>query len=930
MGLRLTESIDGQATEVDRTVVGLKASLGFVDQRPTAGTFDLDVDGSNVTGIAFSAVAADITLAGHTFEDVSGGLILSKDDGSQLSVSAENVDLDPISFVEIREFQQNGDYKYEVRLVQAPLASTSSFLEIVPPAPSIESIQVGGTDSGSGASWNEIQALNLDPTFRGTYQLRRGYRKTSLLSIEDGIEEISAAINASLGIEGETFGVTNPSNNVAHIEFAGDAGGVAQDLLEIEVFSAPPGDPTFVLDLNKHDVFAALRGANEIKPQFEIELVLADENGGSEDFTVTVCRQEVKVIDEINKESNTTAQNVDWLREPSGLRYQPYGAGQIITGSQHYVATFGGSGSSYVLNHNLATQDVHVSVRNNSTGDVLEGADYSVSIDGDNSVTITTASAPSANGLAAVITSAGPTSAFQAHNHAIAEVTGLQTILDDLGLRLQVIEGLVPTGAISTSIANATGEIAKWKLPEIFEVYPKRGSALDAKKVSDIKPEDLPRKGARLLPAVFSAAPTYVTELPASPVAGTVYCFSTPSATLTLPGYGGIRSRVIDSLEKFSWDGKGFYKVENAFDCGLHEFYAEEVVTNGTGDAVLNWSAEKPQLGEDTVGMIKLTDLETEVPELADGWYPFKSDANGDSATIIAGSNISAATTTLSGYETVKVLGANQLSDISEMVVTSTTTIDLLAPSAEAATVGMDEFFASFPAVPAAGLDAGVYKVFRSGSNDGRFLLIDSGLTDGTHSLNGLAMEHPGTIQTYDTVNSGEINRFYPADFKRELFKVHVNDKQLKLNSTLSLDFSLEMAAFLADTDVQWGILLQTGQMINDLKDTGNAGEGRELAGIRWNKPSLDQVVHLSDVVSTHNFGLKVYRSADNVITCSSVEYGQEYGGAQAPTDANFVVRGLLHRFDIGELNGDEPTGLVAYSGLAVDSETGGEAVITA
>jgi len=932
MGLRLTESIDGQATEVDRTVVGLKASLGFVDQRPTAGTFDLNLSGALMTDVPFDVTSATASPpAGYTVEDVPGGFIISKDDGGSATVSAENVDLDPISFVEIREFQQNGDYKYEVRLVQAPLASTSSFLSIVPPAPSIESIQVGGTDSGSGAAWNEIQALNLDPTFRGTYQLRRGYRKTSLLSIEDGIEEISAAINATLGVEGESFVVTNPSNNVAHIEFAGDAGGVAQDLLEVEVFSAPPGDPTFVLDLNKHDVFAALRGANEIKPQFEIELVLADENGGAEDFTVTVCRQEVKVIDEINKESNTTAQNVDWLREPSGLRYQPYGAGQIITGSQHYVATFGGSGSSYALNHNLGTQDVHVSVRNNVSGDVLEGADYSVTIDGDNSLTIDTASAPSTNGLAAVITSAGPTSAFQAHNHAIAEVTGLQTILDDLGLRLQVIEGLVPTGAISTSIANATGEIAKWKLPEIFEVYPKRGSALEAKKVSDIKPEDLPRKGARLLPAVFDAAPTYVSALPGSPVAGTVYCNSNVSDEITLPGYGGIRSRNVKPLGKFAWDGKGFYEVENAFDCGLHEFYAEEVVSNGTGDAVLNWAAEKPQLGENAVGMIKLTDLETEVPELADGWYPFKSDANGDSATLVAGSNITAATTSLSGYETVKVLGANQLSDISEAFISGGgTTMNFTSASAETPTVGMDEFFAVFPEITSIGLPAGAYKVFRSGSNNGTFILISSGLTDGGFTFDGVAMEHPGTIQTYDTVNSGEINRFYPVDFKRELFKVHVNDKQFKLDSILSLDFSLEMAAFLADTDVQWGILLQTGQMINDLKDTGNAGEGRELAGIRWNKPSLDQVVHLSDVVSTHNFGLKVYRSSSNVITCSSVEYGQEYGGAQAPTDANFVVRGLLHRFDIGELNGDEPTGLVAYSGLAVDSDTGGEAVITA
>ena len=113
-------------------------------------------------------------------------------------------------------------------------------------------------------------------------------------------------------------------------------------------------------------------------------------------------------------------------------------------------------------------------------------------------------------------------------------------------------------------------------------------------------------------------------------------------------------------------------------------------------------------------------------------------------------------------------------------------------------------------------------------------------------------------MNTYDTINTGEINRFYPVDFKRELFKVHVNENQLRLRSTLALDFALETAAFLTEADVQWGIIVQTGELYSDLKDVNKSGEGPEIAGVRWNKPSLDQVIHLSDVTSQHAMGLRV------------------------------------------------------------------------
>ena len=948
LGLRLTESVDGQSTEVSRSVVGLKASLGFVDLRPTGGNFKINFGPSGSPTFATSALAYDVTAGDFetvlgaywsgsgtmSVEAVSGGFIISNSNGVQLDISSEEVDLDPISFVEIREFQQNGSYKYEVRLVQAPIASTSSFLEIVPPAPSVEVVRAGGSDAGSGAAWNEIQALNLDPTFRGTYQIRRGYRRTALLSIEDGVEEIAEALNSALkATDGEVFVVTNPNNNVAHIEFTGDAGGVGQDLLVVDVFSAPAGDPTFVLDLNTHDLFAALRGANEIKPQLEIELVLDDENGGAEDFTVTVCRQVVKVIDEINKESNSTAQNIDWLREPDGLRYQPYGSGQVITGSQHWVGTFGdNSNSTFNFAHNLNTSDLHVTVRNNSTGAVLEGADYNVVINGDNDIDVVMASAPANNGAVVVITTAGPVSAFEAHNHAIAEVTGLQDLLDDLGLRLEVIEGLVPTGAISNSISETTGQVAKWKLPSSFEIFPKKGTEQDVDEVNKIDVSALPRKGARLLPAAFDVLPTYVTSLPGSPVEGRVYCLA--SGELTLPGYGGIRSRTIKPLDKFSWDGKGYYAVENVFSEGA-EFFLESYSAIGDEEVVLDFVSDMSQLGENQVGIARVRYADSELAQVVDGWYPFKSDAVGNTMTVsapdLAGS-VPSSTGTFSDPASAVIVGNNMKVDVTEVLVEgggTTLTFTLPGTAGVAASSGLLKYSdMQFSDDAGLGLVSGIRSLYSLGDDSNEWVAVTSGLVDGSYTIAATA-ELPKNLQSMDTVNSGEINRFYPVDFKRELFKVHVNENQLRLKSTLALDFALETAAFMTEADVQWGIIVQTGELYSDLKDVSGAGEGAEIAGVRWNKPSLDQVIHLSDVTSQHAMGLRVYRSADNVITCSSVKYGQEYGGEQAPSQPNFVVRGLLHRFDVAELSGDA-TGLVAYSGMSVDSLAEGEAVITA
>lgn len=952
LGLRLTESLNGGAIEVDRTVNAVKASLGFVDLRPTGGTWALVIDantpttGVNLTpALQFDASASTIQtqldalsagVSPFNVVAVTGGFVVYMDSGAQLpDLAAYNVALDPISFVKIREFQINGDYRYEIRLTQAPLASTSSFDLIVPPAPAITSVQDGGEDAGSGASWNEIQALTVNPAFRGTYQIRRGFKKTDLLSVEDGPEEIEEAL-AALADDGEEFRVTNPTANVAHIEFAGDAGGINQDLLTVQVFSAPPGDPTFVLNLNTQEVFAALRTATEIKPTLEIELTIEDENDPLEEYTITIFRGEVTLVKELQDEATTVAANVDWLQTPAGKQYPAFGVNQIITGSQHYSATVG-DGVSSILNiaHNLNTQDVQVSVYNASTGAQYRDDQVDVTVNSVNDLDLDfTAGAPALNGVRVVITSAGPASAFQAHNHAIAEVTGLQTLLDDLGVRLQTIEGLVPTGAISSSSPSSDGVLARWTLPDLFEVYPSRGQdATKATTVSGIDQNELPRKGGRLLPSKYDSAPTDAAALPGSPATNVVYRCTNASG-LTLPGAGGIRSRTIKKGDFFAYDGEGFYQVENVLHADSEWFAPVGWETfAGSDEFTLTLPNEDALFGKRAtsqgIGLVEIRDISASVSGAADGIYPYSVITGGTKISIIDNDSKVANSGALSGNEMIRPINSNRKFDVSQFVVSGGgTLITLTIPGSDEDAYGFEDVYGFIDGdFGASGYAGGVDRLTSIGSD--QWTISTSGANDGTYT-DAITVEMPSATESHPdaTPGSGDMNRFYPVDFRRELFRLHVSEKQLRLKKTLAIDFSIEAAAIKSNATVQWGVLLQFGEIIEDKTDLSNLGEGSEHAGIRWSKPSLDHVIHLTGVPSSHSFGLRVYRSAADVLTCSSVLYGNEEGGAIPPRTPNFVVRALLHRFDVGDYESD-PTAFLAISGLSVDGAAQGEASIS-
>jgi len=752
IGLRFSEQIEGTATEVSRTLNSLRASIGLVDARPTAGTFQLYVDGDAAgSPLAFDATAAQVktaleevysSTATVTFKDGSWLVDVADATEAQLTITGTSVSLEPTAHVRVRSYLVGSKTRHEIRLIRSPLASTSTFSNILPAMPEITRIQAGGNDNTT--IWPEIQALKVNPFFRGSFQIRRSYKKSGELSIEDGAEEIQEAI-AKLADDGGSFTVTNPNNNTAHITFGGDMEGIGYDLLEVEVFSAPPGDPTFVLNLNTAELADALRAVDNITTAvLEVEMTVEDENNPNTLYTITPIRVPVRIIRELNWEGLEAAANIDWLRPPHGRTYIPFTEDQIITGSQHYVAPIGnGTSTEYTLTHNLGTRDLHVTLRKNDGESAivdrqfsLDGEDlyvsYAVTLDSEDDLTIKFKTPPTANQYVATITTAGPISAFQAHNHAIEQIEGLSLLLDDLGSRVETLEAFVPTAGISSESSKQT-TVASWELPKIFEVFPTRAT-VDADDVVSIEIDKLPRNGG-LLPAKYlTGSLTVANTIPTSPSQSAVYHYTDTTKELVIPGYLGRKGKNISAPAFYAWDGRGFYQVEKIID--------------------------------------------------------------------------------------------------SESV-------------------------------------------------------------------------------------------YYPSDFSRELFRIHVNEKQLRLNKTLSLDFSFVSAVFNSNTSVHWGVVIDIGI------PQGTPTTPSNIAQVNFLPPSLDHSFMLTSVPSAHSFGLRVTRKLENLLPVYKVDrvlYGATEASDTALTTANFIVRGRLARFDTDN-NSPDPRGLVAFNGMDAElGEDGGSA----
>ena len=473
LAVRLTETSNNTTTVTAPSIYYARLSYGPVDVAPTAGTFKVLVNAVTSSAITLGSTAASVAAILNTISAATGWSV-TEDQGSYIvgrtanwtttsGITIVQNELIPDSFVRVTSYSANNTFYQELRPMQSPLAYTSAFGLIVPPAPTITRVVTGYSDSTTGVFVNEVQRLYIPPAFDTTYQIYRGTARTALLSKDDGATEIEAALMqgcVTVGA-GEIFLVTNPQNYTADIEFAGAMSGATHSLLTVAVPISPQGDVTFDLDLNTQGMLAALRGDFEVTHPLTCEIGINYGTVATPNVQyVTVFQQNLTVQADGAWTGLAAAQRINWLNPPQPVNYIPFTTDQVITGIQSFTAVVTGAGP-WTIAHNLGTEAIHVTLRENiSSGYLLANEnDYTVQTATSQSVIVAKVSGtvPTA-GWAVMISSAGPTSAFQAHTHTIAQVVDLQDTLNALGTRLTTLENVLPNGVgiINQSGVNTT------------------------------------------------------------------------------------------------------------------------------------------------------------------------------------------------------------------------------------------------------------------------------------------------------------------------------------------------------------------------------------------------------------------------------------------------------------------------------------------
>ena len=297
----------------------------------------------------------------------AGALSVRRVDGEDVFLSVHALGLKPLSSGLIERVRIAGVSVYHLRLVQLPVSFTDWSERVLPKAPSIATIQNGGSEETdqSVRYWNEIQELTIPADFRGAFQFRKPdtYKRSAILDSLAGIQEIQTALNEMLRDEGGVVKVTNPKSNVANIEFDTLTPGVllsgfqGRDVPElvIEVFSSAPGAYTFDLDLSTAGIADLLRDSESVTLPFEAEaLVYKNPSNPNEGVaTIKLWSTEATIRRSLLWAGLANNAPLGWQDRIVPRDYVPFTRDQLLVGQQQAVVRIVGGGES-IIDHSLA------------------------------------------------------------------------------------------------------------------------------------------------------------------------------------------------------------------------------------------------------------------------------------------------------------------------------------------------------------------------------------------------------------------------------------------------------------------------------------------------------------------------------------------------------------------------------------------------
>lgn len=160
----------------------------------------------------------------------------------------------------------------------------------------------------------------------------------------------------------------------------------------------------------------------------------------------------------------------------------------------------------------------------------------------------------------------------------------------------------------------------------------------------------------------------------------------------------------------------------------------------------------------------------------------------------------------------------------------------------------------------------------------------------------------------------GASNSYYPAAFERTLYTLAFTPESLPLGETFTLRRRYQFRLLGNNTDAVWSVVWEIGMRTSE---TEPAPVGPNIEGYVWRAPLIDQQVHVTDVASSHDFGIVLGRSLDGedeVWSANVTKYSKTLGAAveQLPIGNQFALRLRLSCFDIVN-NIAEPRGFAAY-----------------